>query len=268
MSRVTEVALPKKGDVITYFIASDWHTDAMHRPSFEILKKHAKLVPRHQRRLIINGDFMDCVHLMMDNTTMNRAAKCVYTIEQILIPETEYEIQWANDILDECQKVFDYIYFIEGNHSYRYRKWIDHCPHAYAHHFDYVKLLDLKGRGIPHVNYNDYLDISPNLTITHGSKHGRNHNKQHYEMVYQSIIYGHVHHHNCTSFSVRGIPHKSWSLPCMSDLAPAYQMKRGENNWTNGYATANVKSNGNFNVHIHEIYDDELVLPHGKILRV
>ena len=53
----------------------------------------------------------------------------------------------------------------------------------------------------------------------------------------------------------------------MSDLAPYYQLKRQENNWTNGYATAQVKHNGNFNVHIHETYDDELVLSTGKVIR-
>lgn len=267
MSRVKKVPLPKKNEVATYFIASDWHTNAMHEPTFKILLKHARLVPKKQRSLVIGGDFVDCLHLMMDDTTMKKAAKCIYTIEEILIPETESELSWANNILDECQKVFDKIYFVEGNHDWRYRKWLRYCPAAYSHNFDYKKILNFKERNIPFIAYNDYLDLSPNLTITHGSKHGRNHNKQHYEMVYMSVIYGHVHHHNCTSFSVRGIPHKAWSLPCMSDLAPYYQMRRQENNWTNGYATVQVKHNGNFNVHIHETYDDELVLSTGKIIR-
>lgn len=266
MGRITRVKLPKKGELFSYFICSDWHTDSLHTPTYEILKKHAKTIPKNQRGLVINGDFMDCLHLMADNTTYKKWAKSVYDIEMHLIPESEYEFTWANNILDDLQKVFDRIYFIAGNHDWRYDKWLEFCPHPYKHHFDYRKRLYLKERGIPHVDYPDYLDLSPNLTVTHGTKHGRNHNKQHYEMVYMSVIYGHVHHHNCTSFSVRGIPHKAWSLPCMSGLAPEYQRKRGENNWSNGYATVQMKPNGNFNTYIHEIYDDELCFPNGKII--
>lgn len=267
MDRTTTLDLPRKGEYIQYFIASDWHTDALHIPTYEILKQHAKLLPKKNRHLIIGGDFLDCLHLMMDDTTMKRVAKSVYDIEGILIPETEHEMEWGNKILDDLQKVFDQIYFVAGNHDYRYEKWFRYCPAAYEHNFDYVARLKLKERGIPFINYPDYLDICDSLTFTHGSKHGRNHNKQHYEMVFRSVIYGHVHHHNCTSFAVRGIPHKAWSLPCMSDLGPEYQRKRGENNWTNGYATVVMRPSGIFNTYIHEIYEEELWLPHGKRIK-
>jgi hypothetical protein len=53
----------------------------------------------------------------------------------------------------------------------------------------------------------------------------------------------------------------------MCNLNPDY-IKNQETNWTNGYAVLNVKENGHFNYHSFTIWDNQLVLPSGKVLEL
>jgi len=254
--RIKRLSLPRRGKHDHYFVASDWHTDALHLPTWEILKDHAQDIPKRHRKLVINGDFLDCLHLMGKPGDLKRMAKSVDEIED-LIELSEYEWEWGNEILDQAQKLFSEVILIDGNHDYRYELWREHyCPKEYAHNFDLASRLDLKKRKIIHLAYPDYLDIG-HLTITHGFKHSRTHNKQMMEVIGRSCLYGHVHHFNCTSFDVRGQSKRATSMPCMSDLGPEYQRKRGENNWSNGYVQVCMRSSGTFNLHVFETWDDQ-----------
>jgi hypothetical protein len=265
-SKISKVATPKKGQYDYYFLASDWHSHHLSQSSYSILKQHAKIVPKQSRKLVIVGDFMDCEHLMGKPHELRKTGRDTDRLESDIIPKTEAEFLWANETLDELQKIFSEIIFVEGNHDWRYRNFIkNYVTIPYRHNFDYEFQLDLKARGIKTIYYNDYLDIGE-LSITHGMFHGRNHNTQHFMATTRNIIYGHVHHHNCTSFFHRGNARKAWSLPAMCELNPIY-IKNRDVNWSNGYAFVAMKPNGNFNLHIHEVFDNELILPNGKLLR-
>lgn len=264
MAKITKVKAPKKDEIHSYVIAGDWHTDALDIPTYEILIKVAKNIPKNQRRLIINGDFLDVVHLMGKKTDYLKWAKCVDIIEEELIPLTEDELAWGNKTLDELQKVFDHIYFIEGNHDWRYRAWSEYCPHAYRYNFNYKEILRLKERGITFVAHNNWLDVGE-LAITHGIWHGATALKKHYEDTGKNVIFSHVHHADSKSFVSRGKTRKAWSLPSMSNLNPDYTKNR-DNNWSNGFGVFHVKSNGHFNMNIFETWDGELVYPNGKLI--
>lgn len=255
---------PKKGKVDTYFLGFDWHTDALHIPTYNIFRKHAARVPKKGRKAIIGGDFVDCLHLMLKDGEMKKAAKSVPKIEE-LIALSDLEFEWANKILDEMQKDFEEVTYLFGNHGHRYFKWLKYCPPEYAHHFDIVERLDLKKRKVKYVMYPDYLDIG-DLSVTHGYKHGQNHNDEMMKINNCSILYGHVHHYNCKSYSHRGESKRATSSPTMSDTSPDYQLKRGENNWSNGYMVLNMRSDGLFNLYCFEVWKDKLVLPDGTIL--
>lgn len=264
-SRITKIKTPAKGKVDHYFVASDWHTDALHLPTWNILRAHASSVPKARRKLIINGDFLDCVHLMGKPGELRQMAKSVLTVEY-LVEESEYEFEWGKKTLDEAQKTFSEVIFLMGNHDYRYDLWRrDYCPHEYKHNFDFSRRLGLKERGIQLIEYPDYLDIG-HLTITHGFKHSRTHNKTMMDVIGRSCLYGHVHHFNCTSYDVRGESKRATSQPCMSTLGPEYQRKRGENNWSNGYAEVCMRSDGLFNLYILEPWKDQLILPGGRVI--
>lgn len=261
--RILQVELPKRGKSFNIFCASDWHTHAMHIPTWEILKQHALTIKKSERKLIINGDFLDCLHLMGKATDLKQAFKTTDNIESILIPESEDEFAWGNNILDQAQEIFPEIYYILGNHDWRYINAMSYCPIAYQHNFSIESNLNLKKRKIQLIGYPDYLDWGK-LTITHGVRHGNNHNKQMHDLIGRSVLYGHVHHFNCTTFSKRGIPTRATSMPSMSDTSPSYQIKRGENNWSNGFANILMRSDGTFNLYINEVINNELRLPSGK----
>lgn len=262
--KITKIALPNDGEFHFYFVVSDWHSDHMNPKCYSILKQHMKIIPKECRRLVILGDFLDCVHLMGKKTDFKNMCKNTDTLEYVA-ELSELEFEWGNQVLDEMQELVDHIYFVSGNHDWRYDNFKDNwAPPAYAHNFDLKRNLKLEERGIPFVDYNDWIDIG-NLSLTHGMFHGGTHLKKHYEACGNSVMYGHVHHADSKSFFFRGVTKKAWSLPCMCDLNPCY-IKNRDSNWSNGYATVGMKPNGNFNVHINEIIDNELILADGTVI--
>lgn len=265
--KVTTLDLPKNGEIDHYFIAGDWHSFHIDMPSLQIMGQHAKLFPKEKRKLIINGDFLDCDFLMKRCDMFKKFANRAEGIEEYFLEKAQAELAWGNEMLDELQKIFSEIIFVEGNHDWRYF-WFrksKYCLSAYAHNFDLKERLNLRDRNIIFVNYNDWLDIGK-VSVTHGAFHGATAVKKHYEACGRSVIFSHVHKVECKSFTARDYTKMGWSLPAMCHLNPEY-IKNTDNNWTNGYGTIHVKNNGNFNVHIHTIWDGELVLPNGKLLK-
>jgi len=265
--KVKKLKLPGKGKVDSYFIANDWHSYHLHEPSFKILCKAAKKIPKQQRHLIINGDFLDCEHLMKRGENFQKYIKASNGIEDYFLPETQREYEWANEMLDQLEKIFQSITFIEGNHDWRFKWFMETLsPFAYRHNFCLPTQLHLKSRNILHVNYNDWLDLGK-LSITHGMYHGSTCVKKHYEAAGgRSVVFGHVHRFECRPFISRGETKQAWSLPAMCHLNPEY-IKNTENNWSNGFGIAHVKSNGNFNLNVYQVWDDELVWPDGSIIK-
>lgn len=264
--KVKKLSLPKSG-VHNYIIAGDWHSEYIHTPSLKILIKYAQTLPKNNRRLIINGDFIDAEFLMKKNEDYQKWIKRPEGMEQFFLEKAEEELTWANRILDMLSKTFQEIIYIEGNHDWRYNLFKNGaCPVAYRPNFDLVTMLNLKKRNITYIGYNDWLDIGK-LSITHGMAHGNTATKKHYEFSGgRSVIFSHVHKYECKAFPARGETKQVWSLPCMSNLNPHY-IKNTDNNWTNGFGSIHMKPNGNFNVNIYQVWDNELVMPNGKIIR-
>lgn len=264
--KVTRLSLPKSG-VDNYIVAGDWHTDHIHTPSLEILKKYALTLPKQRRALIINGDFIDAEFLMKKNEGYQKWIKRPEGMEEFFLKKSEEELIWANAMLDSLTKLFPRIIYIEGNHDWRYKLFANGpCPQAYRPNFNLTNQLSLKKRKITFIRYNNWLDIG-HLSITHGMAHGSSALKKHYEYCGgRSAIFSHVHKYECKAFAARGVTRQVWSLPCMSTLNPEY-VKNTDNNWTNGFGSIHMKPNGNFNVNIYQVWDNELVLSSGKILK-
>lgn len=266
MGKIVEVGLPTDS-IDLYTIAGDWHSFSLHKPSYKILIEHALLLPSHQRRLIINGDFCDIWYGMKSHdqykTWKGRANGC----DEFFLPHWEEEAQWANDMLDELQMVFHTIIMIGGNHDQpRLDNIKKAVPTGYHHHFNYAESLNLEKRGITYLEYNDWLKIGK-LMITHGQAHGTTAVKKHYEKSgAHNVIFSHVHQYELKSFHCVNDTVQVMSLPAMCDLNPEY-IKNNETNWTNGFGQLAIKPNGNFNSVVYQIWDDELVLPTGKILK-
>jgi hypothetical protein len=266
MGQTTVIPTPKEPQM--WFIAGDWHYDQLNTACFEILIKHALSVPEKHRNLIINGDFADFALFMPKNSEFQTWVNRKDGIEMFFLPEYEKEVKWCNDTLDALQSVFKRIIYVMGNHcAPRVDFFVNnHCPEAYKPHFNYIQNLKLPRRNIGWINYNDWLDMG-NLTITHGMTHGSTCVKKHYELSGgRNVVFSHVHTAECKTFASRGVTRAVWSLPSMANLNPHY-IKNSDVSWQNGYGTFTMKPNGNFNMNIHLVIDNELCLPNGEIIK-
>jgi len=265
MTKVTKLALPKSGHV-NAIIAGDWHSHHIHKPSVKALGNVADQWDKNNRLLIINGDFLDVEYLMAKQESFKININRQNGIEEYFLPLLEDEMAWGNNMLDQLQKVFKKIIFISGNHDWRI-DWFGEskfCPHAYKHHFNLKLGLNLKKRDIDFIGYNNWLDWGA-LSITHGMFHGTSACKNHFEASGgRNVIFSHVHQFEAKSFRSRGETKRSFSLPAMCHLNPEY-IKNTDNNWTNGFASIHMKANGHFNTYVYEIWDDQIILPNGKL---
>lgn len=262
---IAKMLAPSKG-LGHAFIAGDWHSGALNKATYNILKKHALTLPPEMRNLIINGDFLDANHLMKRGDGFTKWFKRSDGIDEYFIPLSEEEIAWGNEILDDLQTVFNEIVFLEGNHDWRYDWFSSIVSPDYKHNFNYRKLLKFDERKIDYVKYNDWLDWGEKLSITHGMYHGTTCHKKHYEASGgKSVIFSHVHYYGCKSFQVRGDTRQVYSLPAMCDLNPDY-IKNNETNWSNGYGFITMRPDSRFNFNVFQVWDNKLVLPSGEII--
>lgn len=255
MAITHRLELPKNKDDI-YFIANDWHTEALNKKLFNIMCDMASELPVKRRKLIINGDFVDALHLMAKNPEYKKWESRSDGIEEFFLPNSEKEIEWANKTLDLIAETFSEVIYIFGNHDFRYSNF--KAPPAYAHNFDLVAQLNLAKRNIKHILYPDWLDIGHLLTVTHGSFHGATAVKKHYESSGgKSVIFGHVHKFEVKPFNSRGDTVQCMSLPAMCNLNAEY-IKNGIQDWSNGFAILNMRPSGKFNIQVHQMWDDEI----------
>lgn len=265
MGKVHYLKNPKNPQI--WFCASDWHLDHLHIESFNILCKHAKSLEPWHRNLIINGDFNDFSFLMPKNEGFKKWIDRKDGIDEFFIPHYEDEIKLANDTLDALQMIFKNIIFIHGNHDgprvdlFREK----FCPNGYKHIFHLDESMGLKQRGIKSIPYNDWLDFGK-IAITHGMFHGPTAHLKHYMASGgKNTLFSHIHQYKSAPFMVRGETRSSTSTPSMATLNPEY-LKNAENSWHNGYVTLYMKPNGNFNLSPHLVWNNELMLPNGKII--
>ena len=264
MSNSIRLPLPRnKRETHTWFIGGDWHDIHCDLAAVDILLQRAKALPKKERRLIINGDFLDFPETREVNVKKDRNLE--RNIETIYLPEANEAFRWGNSMLDLLQNTFETIVFIEGNHDWRAQMFQDnYAPEIYKPFFDLKKQLRLSKRGIKFVKYNDWCDLGK-LAITHGMYHGTTAVKKHVEAAGTSTLFSHVHQVEMKSFTRRGDTLIAASLPAMCTLNPEYMRNRA-NNWTTGFGEISVKHNGNFNLVIHTIWDGELASL-GKILK-
>jgi len=259
---------PPLHGIDSYFVASDWHSFHLNPACLSILLQHAETFPPQKRRLIINGDFLDFAFFMKKKESYKKFIGRPDGIEDHFLPLYEEEIAWGNKCLDILQNVFAEIVFISGNHDTpRIYTFLEDCPDAYLHNFNLQNSLNLQKRNILFIDYNNWLDIGE-MSITHGMFHGPSALKKHYlASGGRSCIFGHVHHDNKESFMSRGKTKQVQSLPAMCNLNPDY-IRNSETNWTNGYSILKMKPNGHFNYYTFTIWDNELVIPDGSVIKL
>lgn len=105
-----------------------------------------------------------------------------------------------------------------------------------------------------HVNHCDYVEICPDLIVTHGDvvrKNGGYSARGMIDKYYQSLIMGHTHRLGMTAQRLPGIGSKAekqiyaWEMGCTCDLNPIYASAP---NWQNGFGIIAVSDDGTFGV--------------------
>lgn len=265
MRKVNKLLLPTNGNMHHYVIAGDWHAKFLCQNTFEKLLKYSETLPKEDMALIINGDLLEADFLMQRCPEFKKNLR-YKNFEEYFVPKADEEIEIVNAILDKLQKYFNHIFFLSGNHDFpRYDLISEIVPIAYKHNFDIRNRLKLKERGISFYEYNDWLDIG-NVSVTHGMFHGTTCLKKHFEACeFRNVIFSHVHSAESKAFASRGKTRKSWSLPAMCNLNPAY-IKNRDINWTNGFGSLHVFPDGDFNFYTHEVHNGKICLPSGVVL--
>jgi len=182
-------------------------------------------------------------------------------------PEFDKEIEWGNKILDELQKIFKHIVYLEGNHEARLDNVRKVVPISYRGYFRLEEKLHLSKRMIPFIRYNNWLDIGINFfSITHGMYHGATAHKRHYLACPNNIFFSHIHSCHEVPLQTRGVTKRATSTPCLCDMNPDY-MREIETNWDNGFSTLTVTSDQNiYSTNNLIIRDGKLVLIDGRII--
>jgi hypothetical protein len=104
------------------------------------------------------------------------------------------------------------------------------------------------------VEHCDYVEICPDLIVTHGDvvrKNGGYSARGMIDKYYQSLIMGHTHRLGMTAQRLPGIGSKvekqiyAWEMGCLCDLNPIYASAP---NWQNGFGIIAVSDDGSFAV--------------------
>ena len=113
------------------------------------------------------------------------------------------------------------------------------------------------------VEHCDYVEICPNLIVTHGDvvrKNGGYSARGMIDKYYQSLIMGHTHRLGMTAQRIPGIGSRgeqqvyAWEMGCMCDLNPIYASAP---NWQNGFGIVAVSDDGTFGV-------EQVLIQNGK----
>lgn len=251
-----------------FVVASDFHSEHTHLPSLNIMLKLAERIGKKKVSIIILGDFLDVPYFMKKDEEFQKWIKRPEAIDQFFLEKYNDEVDIGNSILDKCSSRFSKMIYMEGNHENRINLFrnSDYCQAGYKHIFNLRNSFKSKERDMAHLDYNDWIDLGVNLSLTHGMYCGPSALKKHFEAAGKSVMYGHVHSAEVKAFSSRGKTRKAWSLPTMGTLSPAY-LKGVVNPWSNGFAVVSLKPNNHFQVHMMEVWDDQLILPTGEVIK-
>jgi predicted phosphodiesterase len=155
----------------------------------------------------------------------------------------------------------DKIYFIEGNHEFRVRKFLESYP-AGVGFIEIPIAMKLEERGIKWVEMNDWVRLGK-LFFTHGVYYNVYHARKHVDTYQRNMIYGHTHaiqvHSGFHPFDKK-LPHVAKSIGCLCDLNPDY-MKNRPNQWVNAFYICEIETSGIFSDNIITIVNGEFRIP-------
>ena len=182
--------------------------------------------------IIVGGDLLDMYSLSRFDKDPARKQSVKYEIEQgkLFLKRLRRDFPKAK------------IIYLEGNHEFRLRRWIQQSE---LHDFEQIQLenlLDLDKLGIDFYEYNDPYWITDHFIATHGSViRAKSGYTAHGELLKNSVsgISGHVHRCGLVFDTRLGVDYFWVEGGCVCSLNPDYMSNP---NWQQGVVILEVKS--------------------------
>lgn len=224
-----QFVLPKGNNRILFL--SDIHIPYHDIEALTIALKYGK--EKKINTIYLNGDIMDCYQASdheKDPTKRN----------------LKYELEATAEFLQSLKKYFPEakIYFKEGNHEKRWKRYLRRCAPALLgiEDFELPVILKFGELGIEWIA-NETPVIAGKLNIIHGNEYrgfGISPAKQYFDRAGENIIGGDK--HRTSEFIKRSIGNKvegGWSVGCLCELYPEYM---AFNNWNLGFAYIEINN--------------------------
>lgn len=238
-----------------WLLIPDCHVPYEDKRAFGLMLRAAKSAG--VRRAAILGDFADFYGVSSHSKDPRRAQRMAWEVSQVRAR------------LDELQKQFKEVVFVEGNHCDRLRRYLEErAPEL----FDFVsidKLFGITERGWRLVPYREHTKIGK-LHITHDL--GKAGKYAHYDALaaFQgNVVIGHTHRLGyAVEGSARGKPHVGAMLGWLGDFSQVDYMYRvrAQRDWVHGFGIAYVEPSGMVHVTPIPVVNDTVVVE-GKLIR-
>jgi predicted phosphodiesterase len=220
---------------------SDVHLepDTPVHPSYWAATKFVKdLRPKH---VVIIGDFAD-FQCFSQHHNKNKP---------LLLEGKRYRKTWqlAREHLERIRPWCTELHYIEGNHEYWTRRYVEKHPEMEGH-IDWKEDFGLDEMQIGVTDFNDILTLG-RINFTHGWYCNKYHARKHLDEMGDHLFYGHTHGNQREIRRVRARqePYIAESIACLCSKNPSYLRNRQRPYWINGF------------LHI-EVWDSEFFTPH------
>lgn len=200
--------------------------------------------------IVILGDYADFYSI---NAHGKDASNQVRLIDEVAA--VKYRLMELGKLFPRAKKVF-----IEGNHEFRFARYINkHCPDLYGL-ADLPSILGLKELGwqyVPYGPWQRYDILGSSLSARHKPLSGGKHVAQNtVEKAMRSVIFGHTHRiQEAQVVSIGGENYRGISSGWLGNKdAPEMQYVEGHHQWALGFSILHVLKDGTwFNNLIHII---------------
>lgn len=201
--------------------------------------------------LIIGGDLLD-----LESVSSHNAGK----LRQISASNVKRDFDSGRRLLDDYQKYAPKITYLEGNHEYRVKRYIDANP-QFAGLLEVPEQLELAARKIywiPCWEFQNRIYCIGKAGFIHGVSHATDHAKIMSSLFDMNIFYGHTHDINCFGRAFAGEKHQriAQSLGCLCKYDQHYLRGR-PTNWQQGFGVFYFRDDGFFNYNVVQIFNSK-----------
>lgn len=236
--------------MVPMVIIPDVHRPFHSKVGWRLLVKAIKAIkPAYA---IILGDFGDFYSISSHQRSPDK--RNLLLIDEVT--DVESGLTELDEALGDAKK-----YFIQGNHEWRFDRYIaDRAPELYGL-TDTAKLFGLKRRGWHYTPYHSHVKVGKVFYTHDTGKAGLNAHRQAEQAFSDNAVIGHTHRMALeVRGNSRGQPHICGHFGWLGDITAAEYMHliNARRDWTLGFGTGWMKKDGTTFLQMHPIVKDEV----------